>query len=352
MTERTDLLVRYRNDGDDFHVLWTARRALRLFDPKSGLAAVAVEGISEREGIPAREGILAIDTAEYYGSEDLAQATQVVYSQLKYSTTAPDKPWTVSGLKDTLQGFADRFTELCQEIGATAVADKVRVRFISNRPIAEDVGKAFDAAISGTPVEEQNKRTRTAYTSLLKATGLTHFQFSEFAAQVDLLGDHESHDAQARLLETETGGYGPFLDTDASIRMKELVRSKGLSKSARDKTIDLNTLLRQFGLGSERELFPAEPKFDPVTDPVPRAQEEAIVRAILDSPWPVIIRAPGGVGKSVLAQRLPARLPAGSEAVVFDGFAGGDYRRGICKSRIVLHNKAKMCEKAEFIWNK
>src|SRR3546814_5039953 len=40
----------------------------------------------------------------------------------------------------------------------------------------------------------------------------------------------------------------------------------------------------------------------------------------------MLITAPGGVGKSVMAQRIDLLLPPGSEAVVFDGFAGGRYR--------------------------
>lgn len=28
--------VRSRNDGEDFHLLWTARRALRMLDKRSG----------------------------------------------------------------------------------------------------------------------------------------------------------------------------------------------------------------------------------------------------------------------------------------------------------------------------
>ncbi len=108
--------------------------------------------------------------------------------------------------------------------------------------------------------------------------------------------------------------------------MKDLVRDKALSRSRADNTIDLNDLVQQFGLGSERELLPAEPRFETVAAAVPRAQEEVIAQQIVTARWPVIIQAGGGLGKSILCQRLPAHLPTGSEAVLFDGFAGGDYR--------------------------
>lgn len=322
-------LVRYRNDGDDFHVLWTARRALRMLDPGSGLVAVAVEGSSEHERTamaPVEPGLLVVDTAEYYGSENLAQATQVVYYQLKYSTTAPDSPWTVSGLKGTLTGFAQRYLALCGDLGPAAVADRIRFRFVSNRPISAPVQKAFAEAVARTPAKKLDSQVRAARTALLKATGLKVSEFSKFAAQVDLWGGSESRDDQSRHLGVETGRYTTFLDSDASIRMKELVRSKALSGSANHKTITRNGLLHQFGLGSERELFPAEPRFETFANFIPRAQETGIAGTVLGARWPVVVRAPGGVGKTVLAQRLGSRLPVGSEAIIFDGFAGGDYR--------------------------
>jgi hypothetical protein len=42
-------LVRFRNDGDEFHVLWTARHTLKMLDPGSRLVAVAIEGMSGNE---------------------------------------------------------------------------------------------------------------------------------------------------------------------------------------------------------------------------------------------------------------------------------------------------------------
>lgn len=203
---------------------------------------------------------------------------------------------------------------------------KVRFRFVSNRPISAQVQKAFAAAAAGTPLAKLDKQTKTARKALLKATGLKVAEFSKFAAQLDLWGSLESRDEQSRCLDVDTGRYTTFLDSNASIRMKELVRSKALSKSACDKTINLDTLLHQFGLGSERQLLPCEPKFEKLIDPIPRSQASQIARDVLTSSWPLIIRAPGGVGKSVLAQRLAAHVPESSEVVVFDGFAGGDYR--------------------------
>ena len=322
-------LVRYRNDGDDFHILWTARRALRMLDLTTNLVAVSVEGISEQETGKTAEveaGLLVVDTAEYYVAEALPEATQVVYYQLKYSTTAPDQPWTLSRLKGTLQGFAERFKELCAQYNPDKITAKVRFRFVSNRPISEVVTAVFEAAAAGVPTAKVNPKVQKMIGELLEITEMNAVEFQSFAGLVDLWGNQETLPAQSAKLEVEPGRFTPFLDTNASLRMKELVRSKTRSDAANDKTIRFNTLLRAFGLGSERELLPAEPRFESVDHAIPRAQEPHIIQSILDAHSPVIVHAIGGVGKSILAQRLPGLLPEGSEAVVFDGFAAGAYR--------------------------
>jgi len=326
MTKHLDL-VRYRNDGDDFHVLWTARRALRLLEPTSNLVAVAVEGISENEagdGPDIEAGQLVIDTAEYYGSETIADAVQIAYCQLKYSTTAPNEPWTLSGLKKTLAGFAGRFKEYCSKFPPDVVISKIRFRFISNRPITETIVEAFEVSAAKTPTGKLPGGTKSTIKDLRKATGLSASEFQLFAAQVDLWGGQESRAEQSSSLEAETKRISPTLDFDVLYRMKELVRSKTLSDTKDNNTIRLSSLERAFGL--DRELLPAKPLFEPVPHLIPRIQENNIVETILRAQWPVIIHAAGGIGKSVLAQHLPELLPPNSEAVLFDGFARGAYR--------------------------
>jgi hypothetical protein len=107
-------LVRPSRDGDQFHYLWAARRCLRLLSPVSGLIAVTIEGPSPSEiasGPPVVAGEEIIDIGEYYGSEDIAQATLVRYMQLKHSTRTPDDPWTASGLEKTIIGLSPQLTK-------------------------------------------------------------------------------------------------------------------------------------------------------------------------------------------------------------------------------------------------
>src|SRR5437763_16925084 len=83
------ILVRASRDGDQFHYSWAARRCLRLLSPSSGLVAVTIEAASSVEfpnGEAVEAGEELIDVGEYYGSEDITQATLVRYIQLKHST--------------------------------------------------------------------------------------------------------------------------------------------------------------------------------------------------------------------------------------------------------------------------
>ena len=96
-------LVSYSRAGDAFHYRWAARRCLRLLDFNSNLEQITIEGSKE----PKLGGEYVIDTAEY--SADDINGQFVEYFQLKHSTTQLDKHFTLSGLKETIEGFANRF---------------------------------------------------------------------------------------------------------------------------------------------------------------------------------------------------------------------------------------------------
>jgi len=321
-------LVRYRNDGDDFHILWTARRAMRLLDSSSGLVAVSIEGTSEREPT-VEEGLLVIDTTEYYGAEKPEEADQIAYCQLKYSTTSPLEPWTVSGLEHTLKGFADRFKTLRQKHGTNLVSSRFRFRFVSNRPIDADILALFNPAPNPqtTPSGSKSKKSKSEQTleKLHRACGLDAQDFQEFAPLVDLWGDQKSRYEQTIGLESDIASYSAVMDDSATARMRRMVSARVLSDSKDNNTLRRDNLFAELGV-HDRWPLETESPFEPVEQPIPREQEAAIVQAILTANQPVIIEAEGGVGKSVLAQRLPNLLPEGSETVVFDGFANGGYR--------------------------
>lgn len=120
------------NAGDEFHVLWAARRCLDLLRTSTGLSSVMIESISEEDQIGLQEEkLLSVDLTEYFvhgtplvigKAASFCDANKVVVSQLKYSTRHPDVHWTAarlcseSGKEDPhsiISRLSDTFSQLC-----------------------------------------------------------------------------------------------------------------------------------------------------------------------------------------------------------------------------------------------
>lgn len=324
MTRRTTTSVRSRNDGENFHLLWTARRALRLLDKSSGLVAVSIEGCSGfDDAIADHPAELIVDTAEYYGSEDFALADRIEYVQLKHSTVRTEESWTAAALASTVAKFAMLFLQRCETYGHDVVIDRLRCVFVSNRPIDPCLQDALDRCL---------RRENGDGCSLLGGwetkSGLNALQFRSFLRILQLKGCEPNHISQDNDLRGDLARLSPTsFDENFRDSLVEFVRARTLTKWAHDPVIRQAALLNCLGVQSPADMFPAPPTFVNVRGVLPRRQEAAIADAITSAHAPVLIHAAGGVGKSVLAGRLSELMPQGSVTVVFDGFAGGDYRK-------------------------
>ena len=98
-------LVRYSRAGDVFHYRWAARRCLKMIHPKSPLSCVVIEGSKDRE----KAGEYTIDVTEYSDSVE-GNSKKVSYFQLKHTTVRKEQPFHLSDLKETIKGFAERFS--------------------------------------------------------------------------------------------------------------------------------------------------------------------------------------------------------------------------------------------------
>lgn len=322
---KTDL-VRASRSGDQFHYVWAARRCLRLLDPSLDLAAVAIEGVSQNEGhrqSVSEAGEEVVDVAEYYGSDDFSAAREVVYRQLKHSTHRVDKPWTPSALTKTIKGFAKKHRELVKTYGEAAVSAKVTYRLVTNRGVSAAVRQAVAELGEGSA---PSRAAAAAAKRLRDDTKLRAGLIRGFFAAIRLEDSEARFTDQKNVLSMEFSEFLAGEDLDAANRLRTFVSEKATAESAGVPAIVAGDVLAVLRIGPDR-LFPA-PSFL-VEDPtaVPREQEAELARRVRESTSPVLILAPGGVGKSVLATRLPALMPPGSAAVVFDCFANGDYRR-------------------------
>lgn len=320
-------LVRFRNDGEDFHINWTTRRALRILG-RGGLTAIAVEGISYQDRFRGKRiaaGLLVADTVEYYGGENFDTASRIVVNQLKYSTQRQDTGWAWGDIELVLREFAERYRAYARKAGAKAARSKLRFRFITNRPVSRNVLDAI-AYLTGRSANKPKGHALNAANAIPVATGLNGKGLAAFLALVDFGGRAQSRESIATRAAVEANDLLPAISREPVTVLRDLVRRFGTTSHGQDPTIRRETVLQAFGIDDPEKLFPAAPEFELVSKAVARRQEPALAEAIRHTKCPILVTASGGTGKSIIAQRIPGLLPLGSEALIFDGFAGGRYR--------------------------
>ena len=318
-------LVRSSRDGDQFHYQWAARQCLELLPGGNDLVAVTIEGpsVEESEGDDIEGGEQLIDVGLYYGAESRGEAQLVRYVQLKHSTRRAREPWTASGLKKTIRGFAERYAQLAERYPADQLAQRFRFEFTTNRPIDPKVKEALADLAS-----RDDARHPDIQQTLVEFTGLDQSHAALFFSLFSAEGDEGDLWAQRNLLTQDFSAYLPDADYDAPVQLKELVTRKATTEFESDPAIRRHNVLRALKATDEL-LRPAPCLLPDASRTLPREQEQEILNALLAAESPIVIHADGGVGKSVLAARLAASMPAGSKAVLYDCFGDGLYRNAL-----------------------
>lgn len=318
------MLVRTSRDGDQFHYLWAARRCLRLLSPSSGLVAVTIEGPSTSEfldGAAVEAGEELIDVGEYYGSQNVAQASLIRYIQLKHSTLHPNDLWPPSGLQRTIGKFAQRYMAIRERLGSSIPVGKLEFWFVSNRPVGNEFLETIEDAAGSATTRHPSQRKK-----LEEFTGLNGSELASFCMLLRMEGGQGGYSEQRNLLFQDIRGYLPEADIDGPIQLKELVTQKALSQNAADPSIIKMDVLRALKT-DEAGLFPAPCLIEPVLGVVPREQEPELMDRIVNAAaQPVLLHAAAGVGKTVFSARIQALLPQGSVCILYDCFGNGEYR--------------------------
>ncbi|WP_219012643.1 hypothetical protein [Shewanella algae] len=325
MASSTDL-VRASRDGDQFHYLWAARQCLKLLPGAEGLTAITIEGASkiESDSGSVTEGEEIIDVGFYFGSEDLQKAQRIRYVQLKHSTTASNEPWTASGLKKTIQGFAKRYLKLLERFSEENVAERFRFEFTTNRPIDQKVIEALsDLSLGGSACRHTSQQS-----TLLSYAELNPAQASNFFKLFDVVGSESGLWEQQNLLTQDLSAYLVDADYDTPVQLKDLVTRKATTEFEFNPSIRRHDVLRALKV-SENVLLPAPCLISTPPDTIPREQENSIRQELLQSNVPLIIHADGGVGKSIIAARIARSIPAESAVVLYDCFGDGLYRSSL-----------------------
>ena len=311
-------LVRYSRAGDVFHYRWAARRCLKMLHPKSSIKQIVIEGVSSKETEDAGEYV--IDVAEY-AENSATQFEEITYFQLKHSTQRVNDPFNLSDLKDTIEGFAKRFSALFNEESNAYQNKLVKFSIITNRQISDPFRAGVLAISNGEQHENQFQRTLEKYTQLKGQ------KLQRFCVALDLIDGEGDYIAQKHELHVEISELLAGAVDDAQIdRVIALVQDKALPGSNGE--IVREDILKRFGITSNRDLFPAPLEFEKFKEYIKREQHEILINNILEASTPLIIHANGGVGKSVFARQIAESLPAGSLGVVYDCFGSGKYRNG------------------------
>jgi hypothetical protein len=306
-------LVAYSRAGDIFHYRWAARRCLRLLDFNGKLKQVTIEGSKELK----LGGEYVIDTAEYSIDNDNNQSVE--YFQLKHSTVQLKKHFTLSGLKGTIEGFASRFKNLDNRKHNFA---SIGFTIVTNRSVSDNVKKSIKRLASGKSGGKTFDRT------IKKYTGLNKKQLAKFCSKLQFIDGEGNYDAQKHVLHQElsklTCDAG---DTKPLLNLVELVRSRIEPQSTKN-DINKEDVLEQFGLTTEKDLFPAPPLFEDVKSPIIREQTDKLHKVIVEEKSSFIIfKAVGGTGKSITCNQLIDCFDNGSLAIAYDCFGNGGYRK-------------------------
>lgn len=303
-------LVRYSRAGDAFHYRWAARRCLKMIYPSSPVKYIVIEGSKERK----LAGEYVIDVSEYLGKDE-DENKETHYFQLKHTTVRKEKPFTLSGLKDTITGFADRYKEHLKN----KTNGDTHFYLVTNRPIAEKLKKNIKKIQNKKPCEKRFLNTMERYTKL---KGKRLVGFCKCFTFMDGMGDYNEQllDLQVEISQLLAGTADhPQIDTITS-----LVGEKALPNS--DGVIYPEDILKRFGCTSVGDMYPAPAEFERNDDIIWTKQQQKLTELILKSQEAIIIHAAGGVGKSVFAREIPRFLTDDSIAVIFDSFGAGKYR--------------------------
>lgn len=315
--------ARGSNTGDDFHEWWALRSALRLLTPDTSLTAVTVEGVNldNKKSQDLTEWD-SVDCGLYYGGHTIEQAEKVVIEQLKYSSSTPEKNWTVSELTSSkskssnnsiIKGLADSFSAILNIRPDLISVDALTIRLVSNRPIGIDLQKSL--------ADSNHKK----HEILRVASGLNERNFKKFIALFDFSNcgtgsrfEQEENAINEILKLTHSADRGFVLDLKDRIHKLMLPEATG-------KYITRETVLTWMNVSDPLALFPCPPILKSVENSVSRNTAVEIQTAMLNDDQYICLHGEGGSGKTTVLKQVERLLPNGSVMITYDCYGAGTY---------------------------
>ena len=138
-----------------------------------------------------------IDVAEYSDSAE-GDSQEIAYFQLKHTTVRKEKPFKLSDLKDTINGFAERYTKLFTGKKKLDSSPPTTIfSLVTNRPIDENLKRNISAIVNGGTVGTRFNSTLKKYTNLKGAS------LVKFCASLKFADGEGDYDAQRYELHAE-----------------------------------------------------------------------------------------------------------------------------------------------------
>jgi hypothetical protein len=314
--------VRASRDGHEYHEVWTARKAMQLLLPQSGLVGIAVEGLApEDQSKASSETAEVADLTLYYGpATTLAVSSAVEILQFKYSISRADKDYRVSDAKKTIGKFAATWRE------QSKFSDKISFSIITNRPIYGPFEEAIRALADGAPPSGDAAGQAKQFK---KACGLDSEALATFARKLSVTGLSGNLDDTKRSVSLALIDWSAASDPIARARLGELtrmVRDKAGHAGTNRNVIRRADVLAALNVADPEDLLPCPASLAAVGKIVEREQLQDAIDLVSRLDRPLLIHAAGGVGKTVFMESLAGSFRDAHEVVFFDCFGGGAYR--------------------------
>ena len=303
----SNYLVRDSRAGDKFHYCWAAKRSLRLLQPGSLLERIIIEGDVSDDAA----GEYSLDATEVYRQ---GASYDRIKCQFKYSVERVDKYIPFSELKRTLVGFSENYRD------PKNAGLKQRYLIVSNRRVSEELKSSIEDLAAG-----RNPEGRTAK-SFREAMNLDDEVLKAFCSVLEFRDMEDDLDLQLWDLRAQAASYTAGIPAEDAIHeLVDMVARKALPKGNRE--IVVEDVLSYFcrGVSSVAAFYPAPAKFDDPEDWIQTSCYHDVRTKVVAARRNVFVHAAGGVGKTVTLRMLASDLPQGSEAIIFDCFAAGEY---------------------------
>lgn len=339
--------ARESNAGDDFHLVWAAKKALALLEPNTNFKALCVEGpstIDAKNFQVDNNDLLSIDVSEYYGAKNFEEASKVIFSQLKYSTRMGNEDWTLAKLcaagnkkKDnsiirrlaqTYDGFNKRYSNL---------QSKLILKLVSNRKIEVQLKELLNTCkkiiAKGIIVQYSNLKAALSYENekvmLKKLHDETHLTSREFIGFLICLNFDDCGTAIREIQRSEViQKLGLWGETNLKSDYNDLImfiNKQMTPESENAEPIDKFVVANIFSQ-TPTSMFPAKTQIIHTENYVEREITGEIIKNIIDKNEQYLcLHATGGMGKTTVVDHLEDRLPYGSVVLMYDCFGGGEY---------------------------